>query len=132
MADHETLISTENALDPAHRLISSRRVEGSRICNAHDQKIGTVHSVMIEKTSGRIAYALLSLGGFFGLAGHVHAVPWDMLAYDVDLDAYRVDISAEQLKTGPTLHLDDADRPRDRQFEEDLSRHYDTMRWWGL
>lgn len=132
MADHETLISTENALDPAHLLISSRRVEGSRVCNGRNQKIGVVHSVMIEKTSGRIAYALLSLGGFFGIAGHVHAVPWEILTYDVDLDAYRVDISPEQLKSGPTLSLDDSDRPRDRQFEEDLSRHYDTMRWWGL
>lgn len=132
MADRDYIIATEQTLDPTHQLISSRRVEGTRVCNAQNQRVGSVHSVMIEKSSGRIAYALLSFGGFLGIAGRVHAVPWDVLAYDVDLDAYRVDISAEQLRNGPTLSLDDADRPRDQAFEEDLSRHYDTMRWWGL
>ena len=44
-------------LDYAHELISSRRVEGTNVFDADGKKLGTVHSVMINKRSGQVAYA---------------------------------------------------------------------------
>lgn len=120
------------AFDYAHELISSRRVEGTPVYNRKDERLGSIHSVMIEKTSGKVAYAVLSFGGFLGMQEHVHPVPWEMLTYDIDMDAYVVDLTREQLKNAPTMRLDEADRPRDRQYDEEVSGYYGTMPWWGL
>lgn len=119
-------------LDYAHELVSSRRVEGTPVYNKAEQKLGAIHSVMIDKRSGKIAYAVLSFGGFFGVAEHVHPLPWEMLTFDVDLDAYVVDLTRDQIQNAPMLRLDEADRPRDRTYDEEVAGYYGRLPWWGL
>ena len=120
------------AVDFAHELISSRRVEGTPVYNRDDEKLGTVHSVMIEKRSGKVAYAVMSFGGLLGFAERVHPIPWEMLTYDVDRDGYVVDIDRDTLRHAPTMNLDEADRPYDRKYDEEVSAYYGRMPWWGL
>ena len=125
------LLEQEEAVDHRHRLISSRRVEGTPVYNRADQRLGSIHSVMIEKQSGKVAYAVLSFGGIFGLREHVYPVPWEVLGYDVSLDAYVVDLTREQLENAPSLRLDQADRPQPEDYEE-VSGYYEKLPWWGL
>ena len=125
------LLEQEQALDQQHRLISSRRVEGTPVYNRSDQRLGSIHSVMIDKKTGRVAYAVLSFGGLFGIGEQVHPVPWEVLNYDVDLDAYVIDIAREQLENAPTLRLDQAERPQSRDYE-DVTGYYSKLPWWGL
>ena len=125
------LLDQDQAVDHTHQLISSRRVEGTAVYNRSDQHLGSIHSVMIDKKTGQVAYAVLSFGGFFGLGEQVHPVPWQVLDYDVDLDAYVVDLTREQLENAPSLRLDQADRPRPQDYEE-VTGYYSKMPWWGL
>ena len=118
-------------IDYRHQLISSRRVEGTAVYNRSDQRLGSIHSVMIDKRSGKVAYAVLSFGGIFGLREQVHPVPWEVLKYDVDLDAYVIDLTREQLENAPSLRLDQADRPQPEDYEE-VSGYYAKLPWWGL
>jgi hypothetical protein len=46
-------------------LIGSDKVEGTAIYGADKRKIGTVQRVMIDKISGKVAYAVVSFGGFW-------------------------------------------------------------------
>jgi hypothetical protein len=39
--------------------------------------IGRIKRLMIEKMSGRAAYAIISFGGFLGMATEEHAIPWN-------------------------------------------------------
>ncbi len=119
-------------LDYAHELISSRRVEGTNVFDAEGRKLGTVHSVMINKRSGQVAYALLSFGGVLGVGSHIYPIPWEALDYDVDLDGYRVEMSRDQLQHAPRMSLDDTDRPIDREHAEEVRSYYGAMPWWGL
>jgi PRC-barrel domain len=121
----------DEAIDYRHQLISSRRVEGTAVYNRSDQRLGAIHSVMIDKKSGKVAYAVLSFGGIFGLGEQVHPVPWEVLTYDVDLDAYVIDLTREQLENAPSLRLDQADRPQAEDYEE-VSGYYAKLPWWGL
>lgn len=129
MADQDV---RDRTIDYAHELISSRRVEGTPVYNRRDEKLGNVHSVMIEKRSGKVAYAVMSFGGLLGFAERVHPIPWEMLTYDVDRDGYVVDLSREILKNAPAMNLDEADRPYDRKYDEEVSAYYGRLPWWGL
>ena len=117
--------------DSAHALISSRRVEGTRVYTEAGEKLGTIHSVMIGKVSGQVAYALLSFGSFLGVGGNVYPVPWPMLTYDPAKDGYVADLTRKQVEEAPSFRLDEADRPRQRSEEELVYAYYGQVPHWG-
>jgi sporulation protein YlmC with PRC-barrel domain len=119
-------------LDYAHEMISSRRVEGTNVFDRDGKKLGTIHSVMIGKRSGKVGYALLEFGGVLGVGSHVHPIPWDSLTYDVDRDGYTVEMSRDQLQHAPRMSLDDTDRPISREHAEEVRSYYGALPWWGL
>jgi hypothetical protein len=125
-------IPEEQAADYAHELISSRRVEGTSVYSGSGEKLGTIHSVMIGKRSGQVAYAVLSAGGWLGIGAHVHPLPWALLTYDVDRDGYVVAVDRSQLEQAPSMTLDETDRPIDRDYQERVSSYWGTLPWWGL
>ena len=116
----------------SHELISSTRVEGTPVVNKRNQKLGTLHSLMIHKQTGQVAYAILSFGGFLGIGSRVHPIPWEKLSYDIGLHVYRVELTREQLEQAPTLHLDDADRPTERAYDEHVYDYYGAAQYWGI
>ena len=120
------------SVDYGHALISSRRVEGTEVFSASGEKLGAIHSVMIGKRTGTVAYAVLEFGGFMGLGSKVHPVPWSLLTYNVDHDGYVVEMTKDQLARAPAMTLDESDRPIDRQYQEQLNSYWGTMPWWGL
>ena len=48
-------------------LIGSDKVEGTAVYGTDGNKIGSIERVMIDKTSGRVSYAVLGFGGLLGL-----------------------------------------------------------------
>ena len=73
--------------------IGSDKVEGTAVYGADDQKIGTVQRVMLDKVSGKVAYAVVSFGGFLGMGEDYYPMPWPNLKYDTNLGGYRVGIT---------------------------------------
>ena len=56
-------------------LIGSDKVEGTAVYGPDNQKIGSVQRVMIDKISGKVAYAVMSFGGFLGMGEDYYPVP---------------------------------------------------------
>jgi PRC-barrel domain protein len=63
-----------------------------------DEKIGSIERVMINKRSGKVAYAVLGFGGFLGMGNDHFRVPWAQLTYDTQLGGYQTHISKQQLE----------------------------------
>jgi uncharacterized protein YrrD len=40
-------------------LISADKVEGTAVYNREGEKLGSIHTVMIDKVSGKVAYAVM-------------------------------------------------------------------------
>ena len=57
---------------------------------------------MIDKISGKVAYAVLSFGGFLGMGEDYYPVPWSTLNYDTNLAGYRVNLTKDQLEKAPS------------------------------
>src|SRR5262245_3157556 len=86
---------------PDHQCISSNDVQGTEVYGADRKHIGEVDHMIIDKLSGRIAYAVISFGGFMGL-GHSHyPIPWGALNFDKSLGGFRTNITEAQLKDAP-------------------------------
>ncbi|MGB3721522.1 MAG: PRC-barrel domain-containing protein [Pacificimonas sp.] len=94
--------------DETLRLISSSKVEGTTVVDRDEQKIGKIMSFMVDKYTGRVAYAVLQFGGVMGIGSHYFPLPWKLLDYDVDADAYRLNIDRDLLETAPKFEKDDS------------------------
>src|SRR5712691_7733791 len=86
-----------------HSLIASDRVEGTPVRHADGSKIGTIERLMIDKLSGNVAYAVLSVGGFLGMGQKHLPIPWARLHYDRALGAYQLELTDEELKRAPSF-----------------------------
>ena len=82
-------------------LIGSDKVEGTSVYGADNQKIGSIERVMIDKTSGKVSYAVLSFGGFLGIGDDYYPLPWQSLKYDTNLEGYVSNITESQLSGAP-------------------------------
>ena len=50
--------------------------------NRNDEDLGEICEIMLDKVSGKVAYAVLKSGSLFGLGGKLFALPWRSLNYD--------------------------------------------------
>ena len=118
--------------EPARRLIASDRVIGTEVRRPDGTRVGRIERLMLDKVSGRVAYAVMSFGGFLGLGEDFYTLPWGVLGFDPDLDAYRVDLTDEQLRTAPTRSPEGGDPADERQWEEHVHRYYNAAPYWGV
>lgn len=88
-------------------LVASDMVVGTAVYDPQDEKIGSVERLILEKTSGRVSYAVLSFGGFLGIGEDYYPVPWQMLTYDESVGGFRVNISREQIENAPKYSASD-------------------------
>jgi hypothetical protein len=88
-------------------LIASDKVEGTVVYGADQNQIGQIENVMIDKTSGHVAYAVLSFGGFLGIGADYYPLPWAMLKYDPGLGGYLINLTADRLKPAPKYGAND-------------------------
>ena len=54
------------AVQETGNLIASDKVQGTPVYNTTGDELGSIHDIMIDKPSGKVAYAIMSFGGFLG------------------------------------------------------------------
>lgn len=116
--------------DETHRLISADKVQGTVVYNSSGDKLGTVEDVMIDKMSGKVAYAVMSFGGFLGMGEKYHPLPWSTLEYDTEKNGYCVPMSKEVLEKAPTYSPSEGIDMNDRRWGEQVHRYYNVDPYW--
>ena len=82
-------------------LIANDKVEGTAVYDADGKHIGKIERLMIDKLTGKVAYAVMSFGGILGIGADHYSIPWSLLRYNKKLGGYQVDITEQQLKNAP-------------------------------
>lgn len=108
-----------------HNLVPSDRVEGTPVYGRHGEKLGFIERLMLDKMTGKVAYAVVKSGGLFAAAQHHYPLAWDMLKYNPARSSYDTSLSLNELRNGP-CEIDDAFDWGDRSLAE-TRPHY-----WGI
>ena len=58
-------------------------LKGHKVVNKNAEDLGKIDDYMLDLENGRIAYAVLSFGGFLGMGEKLFAIPWS--AFNVQL-----------------------------------------------
>ena len=111
-------------------LIGSDKVEGTAVYGADHEKIGSIERVMIDKISGKVAYAVISFGGFLGMGEDYYPVPWATLKYDTKLGGYVLDFTRDELEQAPK-YSESQGWNWSRENDQRVYDYYRTEPYWG-
>lgn len=117
---------------PSGRLVAGKQVAGTTVYSTNFEKLGTIEDVMIDKPSGRIAYAVLSFGGFLGIGDKHHPLPWQTLHYDTGLGGYVVNLDPSLLEGAPAYATEDSVDWNDEAFGRRVHDYYNAEPYWNM
>src|SRR3954466_6495445 len=111
-------------------LIGSDKVDGTAVYGSDQKRIGSIQRVMIDKISGKVAYAVMSFGGFLGVGEDYYPLPWSLLNYNTKLDGYEVNVSDQQLKGAPKYSKAQSWDWGSRANDQMIYDYYQVMPYW--
>ena len=126
------MASLNDTSDTSGRLIAADQVEGTSVYNPAGDKLGSVEDVMIDKVSGRIAYAVLGFGGFLGIGDRHYPLPWEKLTYDTNMGGFVVDLDKRVLEGAPSYGDADTAGWEDPAWGKRVYDYYGARPYWDM
>ncbi|ARQ03104.1 PRC-barrel domain-containing protein [Pseudorhodoplanes sinuspersici] len=83
-----------------HTLVPSDLVEGTAVYGRDGEKLGTIERLMLEKTTGAVAYAVVRHSGFMFSNTHHYPVLWNSLKYNSQRRVYEADLTLAEMQAG--------------------------------
>jgi hypothetical protein len=111
--------------DETPTLISCDKVEGTAVFDRAGHRLGTIETLMIDKISGTVRYAVLSFGGILGFGSQHYPLPWAQLHYDIGLGGYVVGLTEQQVHDAPSYRPGDSVDLSDRDWGEKVNGYYE-------
>ena len=90
-----------NGQGPGPVLMGAASLLGEKVVNMQEHNLGDIKEIMLVMRSGRVAYAVLVFGGFFGMGEKLFAVPWEALKLDTTNNRFVLAADKERLKAAP-------------------------------
>jgi hypothetical protein len=84
-----------------------------------------------EDGSGKVAYAIMSFGGFLGVGERYHPLPWNTLKYDTRQGGYVVGLTRQQNEGAPTFARTETPAWGDPAYEKSIHDYYGAAPYWG-
>lgn len=112
------------------RVMGAKTLTGDRVTNSAGEDLGKINEIMIDIPSGRIAYAVLSFGGFLGMGDKLFAVPWDRLAVDEDNHEFKLDVDKDTLERAPGFDKDNWPDMADPDWGSQIHSYYGSKPYW--
>jgi len=112
--------------------LSASTLIGDDVINLEGESLGTIEELMIDVKNGRIAYAVLSFGGFLGIGDKLFAVPWSAMSLNTEEEAFVLDVDREMLENAPGFDKDDWPEvvPEDDVWLMTVYEYYGCRPYW--
>lgn len=109
---------------------SASTLTGYRVRNEKNDDLGTVEELMIDPASGRVAYAVLSFGGFLGFGDKLFAVPWSLLSLRDEDRVFVLNADPGMLQSAPAFDSEQWPDFADERWGTELHAHYGRQPYW--
>jgi sporulation protein YlmC with PRC-barrel domain len=107
-------------------VLSASTLAGDTVRNLQGEDVGHIKELMIDLRSGRVAYAVLSFGGFLGVGDKLFAVPWSALRFNQQEKVFLLDVDKQRLEQAPGFDKDHWPDMTDATWSESIDRYYST------
>jgi sporulation protein YlmC with PRC-barrel domain len=117
---------------PGPDVMAASTLKGTTVVSSDGGEVGTISDIMLDVRAGRVAYAVLSEGGFLGMGTNLHAIPWNALTLDIDAECFHVSIAAQQIKDDPGFDKDHWPSMADASWGDTVHQYYKRDPYWAV
>jgi sporulation protein YlmC with PRC-barrel domain len=123
-------VDSRNATEK-YGIVSASKIIGEAVVNRQNENLGKIHELVIDAKEGRLAYAVLSFGGFMGMGNKLFALPWRAFEFAKNENKLILNVDKEKLKAAPGFDQD-AKWPdfADRTWGSSIYRYYGYDPYW--
>ena len=111
---------------PGPEMMGADTLVGNDVCNHKGDDLGDIKEIMLDMRSGRVAYAVLSFGGFLGMGEKLFAVPWNALILDTKNKRFVLNVEKDRLKDAPGFDKDQWPNMADQSWAREIHSYYGT------
>lgn len=120
----------ESAVGPGPDVMAASTFEGDKILSTDGDEVGKVKEIMLDVKGGRLAYVVMSSGGFLGIGDKLLAVPWSALTVDTTRKCFLLALSSERVKNAPGFDKDHWPSMADRTWATSIHQHFGREPYW--
>jgi len=110
--------------------VKASSIIGTDVVNPKDESLGDIKEVVIDPYTGRIAYAVVSFGGFLSMGEKLFAIPFSAFKYNTTTHKYVLDVSKERLKAAPGFDPDHWPSMAEEKWNRDVYKYYELTPYW--
>lgn len=111
---------------PGPAFMSATSLLGDDVYNLQEEDLGDVKDFMLDMRTGKVAYAVLSFGGFLGMGEKLFAVPWSALDLDTSNKRMILNVTKERLESAPGFDADNWPDMADQTWADSIHSYYGT------
>lgn len=111
-------------------VLSADTLTGDKVVNLQNEDLGKIEHLMIDLANGRVAYAVLSFGGFLGMGDKLFAIPWSALKVDTVEKRFILNVDKEVLKNAPGFDKDHWPNMADHSYATGVFKYYGAKPYW--
>src|SRR3569833_1630077 len=115
---------------PGPELMSADSLTGDSVVNAAGEDLGKIEAIMLDVPRGRVAYAVLSFGGFLGMGDNLFAIPCETHTQDADHERNNHEVDKERLKSAPGFDKSHWPAMADPQWANNIHSYYGSRPYW--
>jgi sporulation protein YlmC with PRC-barrel domain len=106
-------------------LLSAATLNGNDVKNAQGESLGHVKDIMLDTENHRIAYYVLSFGGWLEMGDKLFAIPPEAMKLDTEDECFVLNIDRARLQSAAGFDKDHWPNMADSTFRSNLYSHYD-------
>jgi hypothetical protein len=109
---------------------AKKTVIGSKVLNAQNEDLGKIEDLVLDAEAGRIAYAVLSFGGFLGMGEKYFAIPWNAFHFNLKENCAVLNVDKKKLENAPGFDKDNWPNMADSIWATSIYKHYGYTPYW--
>ena len=129
--DEARKIQHSDASVPYRRVLGAVSLTKDSVRNRNGDDLGSIKDIMLDVPAGRVAYAVLSFGGFLGVGSKLFAIPWEMLTVDEDRQCLVLDTDKKTLENAPGFDKDHWPDMSDPKWGNEVYSYYGRKPYWN-
>ena len=116
---------------PGPDVMAASTLAGDRVLSSDGNEVGKVKEIMLDVKGGRIAYMVMSSGGFLGIGDKLLAVPWNALTLDVDRKCFVIALNSERVRNAPGFDKGHWPSMADPTWAGTVHQYYGRKPYWS-
>lgn len=103
---------------------------GIKVVNASTEDLGKIEDLVIDSRDNRVAYAILSFGGFLGVGDKHFAIPWQAIDFRAAEHCAILNVDKDRLKNAPGFEKNKWPDMSDKAWGGQVHAHYGCKPYW--